>query len=57
MKKRNSMLARRTVYCGVAETARRVGCSREHLSRVLHGHRPPNPKLRRHLKSLGVKLP
>ena len=44
----------RLTYVGVAATARRLGCSREHLSRVLHGRRRPNAKLCRGLARLGV---
>lgn len=39
---------------GVAVVARRIGCSPEHLSYVLHGHRKPNEKIRRGLARLGV---
>jgi hypothetical protein len=41
---------------GVAATARRLGCSREHLSKVLHGKRKANEALARKLKRMGVEL-
>lgn len=44
----------RVVYRGLTEAARRLGCSRPHLSYVLHGQRKPSDKLRRGLARLGV---
>lgn len=42
------------VYRGLTEAARRLGCSRPHLSYVLHGQRRPSERLRRGLARLGV---
>ena len=42
------------VYRGLTEAARRLGCSRPHLSYVLHGQRKPSDRLRRGLARLGV---
>lgn len=50
------MIEERVSYRGVAAAARRLKCSREHLSRVLHGTRTANPELKRKLKALGVVL-
>ena len=47
-------IGHRWTYAGVAATARRIGCSREHLSRVLHGTRKPNEKLARALWRMGI---
>lgn len=47
-------IERRLAYTGITATARRLGCSREHLSRVLHGTRKPNEKLARALRRMGV---
>ena len=44
----------RVVYRGLTEAARRLGCSRPHLSYVLHGQRKPSETLRRRLARLGV---
>lgn len=44
----------RVVYRGLTEAARRLGCSRAHLSYVLHGKRPATQKMARGLKRLGV---
>ena len=44
----------RLMYTGVKATARRLGCSREHLSRVLHGHLKPNERLARKLRKMGL---
>jgi len=51
---KKTTIKKRTAYVGVAATARRFGCTREHLSRVLHGSRKPNEALRRGLARLGV---
>jgi len=53
-KMRKTTIKKRTAYVGVAAAARRFGCTREHLSRVLHGSRKPNETLRRRLARLGV---
>ena len=42
------------VYRGLTQAARLLGCSRPHLSYVLHGQRKPSERLRRGLKCLGV---
>lgn len=47
-------IERRLAYTGITATARRLGCSREHLSRVLHGTRKPNEKLARALWRMGI---
>lgn len=49
-------IERRLAYTGITATARRLGCSREHLSRVLHGTRKPNEKLARALRRMGVAV-
>ena len=49
-------IERRLAYTGITATARRLGCSREHLSRVLHGTRKPNEKLARALRLMGVAV-
>ena len=46
----------RWTYAGVAATARRIGCSREHLSKVLHGKRKANPTIARALRRIGVEV-
>jgi len=49
-------IERRLGWAGITATARRLGCSREHLSRVLHGTRKPNEKLARALRRMGVAV-
>ena len=44
----------RIVYRGLTGAARALGCSRVHLSYVLHGQRKPSERLRRGLKRMGV---
>ena len=44
----------RIVYRGLTGAARALGCSRVHLSYVLHGARKPSDRLRRGLKRMGV---
>ena len=44
----------RLTYAGVTAAARRIGCSREHLSRVLHGRRKANARLARGLRRMGI---
>ena len=44
------------VYRGLTEAARRLGCSRAHLSYVLHGQRRPSEKLARGLKRMGIEV-
>lgn len=52
--KATSMIKSRLTYTGITSAAQRLGCSREHLSRVLHGQRKPNDTLRRRLARLGI---
>lgn len=47
----------RVVYRGLTQTARELGCSRVHLSYVLHGRRKPSERLARALRRMGVELP
>jgi transcriptional regulator with XRE-family HTH domain len=54
MRTKTSIIKSRLTYTGITTAARRFGCSREHLSRVLHGSRKPSPELRRGLARLGV---
>lgn len=49
-------IGRRWTFAGVADTARRIGCSREHLSKVLHGKRKANPNIALALRHMGVKV-
>ena len=49
-------IGRRWTFAGVADTARRIGCSREHLSRVLHGKRKANERIARGLRRMGVEV-
>ena len=46
----------RVVYRGLTQAARQLGCSRAHLSYVLHGQRKPSERLARALKRMGVEL-
>ena len=52
--KATSMIKSRMTYTGITSAARRFGCSREHLSKVLHGQRKPNDSLKRRLARLGI---
>ena len=60
MKRNNATLQRieqvRVVYRGLTQAARQLGCSRAHLSYVLHGQRKPSESLARKLKCMGVNL-
>lgn len=47
----------RVVYRGLTQTARNLGCSRAHLSYVLHGKRKPSDRLARALRRMGVEVP
>ena len=49
-----SMIKSRLTYTGITSAARRFGCSREHLSKVLHGQRKPTDSLKRRLARLGI---
>lgn len=59
MKKQKLVLKPRERICyeGSSRLADRLGCSRTHLSMVLHGTRGPGKKLAAQLKRLGVKWP
>lgn len=46
----------RVVYRGLTQAARALGCSRAHLSYVLHGQRKPSERLARALKRMGVEV-
>lgn len=46
----------RTDYRGVGECARRLGYSREHLSRVLHGKAKGGKRLLSSIAKIGVKV-
>ena len=60
MKRNNATLQRseqtRVVYRGLTQAARSLGCSRAHLSYVLHGKRKPSERLARALKRMGVEV-
>ena len=49
-------IERRVSYSGISAAARSLGCSREHLSKVLHGHLKANEKLARALARMGVAV-
>ena len=49
-------IGHRWTYAGGAAAARRFGCSREHLSKVLHGKRKANERLARTLRRMGVEV-
>lgn len=42
------------MYRGVTQSARLLGCSRAHLSYVLHGQRKPSDRLARRLARMGI---
>ncbi len=44
------------VFRGLTAAARRAGCSREHLSRVLHGRVRPGKRLACRLSKMGVEV-
>ena len=46
----------RVMYRGLTGAARALGCSRAHLSYVLHGKRKPSERLARALKRMGVEV-
>lgn len=46
----------RVVYRGLTQAARALGCSRAHLSYVLHGKRKPSAKLARGLRRMGIEV-
>jgi transcriptional regulator with XRE-family HTH domain len=45
-----------TLFRGVTRTARLVGVSQSHLSRVLHGQRKPGKDLEKKLRRMGIRL-
>ena len=46
----------RVVYRGLTQAARALGCSRAHLSYVLHGQRKASERLARQLRRMGVEV-
>ena len=56
MKNENVTIEPRTAYAGVTLSARRIGCSREHLSKVLHGKRKANGRIKKALQRMGVEV-
>lgn len=46
----------RVVYRGLTQAARALGCSRAHLSNVLHGKRKASERLAAKLKRMGVEV-
>ncbi len=49
-------IERRLAYIGISAAAQRLGCSREHLSKVLHGKRKPNERIARALRRMGIAV-
>lgn len=45
-----------TRISGVSEAARRLGCTRQHLSQVIQGKRE-SKRLRAKARALGIRLP
>ncbi len=45
-----------TLFRGVTRTAKRVGVSQGHLSRVLRGERKAGKELERKLRRLGIRM-
>lgn len=56
MKNENVTIEPRTAYAGVTLSARRIGYSREHLSKVLHGKRKANGRIKKALRRMGVEV-
>ena len=60
MKRNKATLQRieqvRVVYRGLTQAARLLGCSRAHLSYVLHGKRKASERLARALKRMGIEV-
>ena len=52
--KNEKLIKAQLVYAGVSTAAKRLGCSREHLSRVLHGAIKPSETLARKLRKMGL---
>ena len=52
--KKEAILRSETLYRGLKAAAKALGCSHEHLSRVLHGTRTANPELKRKLMAMGI---
>lgn len=46
----------RIEWRGLTQAAKALGCSRAHLSYVLHGQRKPSERLARALKRMGVEI-
>ena len=46
----------RIEWRGLTQAAKALGCSRAHLSYVLHGQRKPSERLTRALKRMGVEI-
>ena len=55
MKKKNQLkMEMRTTVRGVTDAARLAGCTREHLSRVLHGKQRAGKLLVKTLSRIGI---
>ena len=52
----NTTVVPRMGYANVTASARRLGCSREHLRRVLHGKRKANERIKKALRRMGVEV-
>ena len=52
----NTTVVPRLGYANVTASARRLGCPREHLSRVLHGKRRANERLVKALRRMGIEV-
>lgn len=57
MKKENLVLKEQKHFKNLTAMAKRAGCSKTHLSYVMHGERKPGPALVKRLKKLGVVVP
>ena len=58
MKRKIKIAAEPRVWVrGASKLADEVGCTRSHMSMILHGTRKPGKKLAAKLKELGVKWP
>ena len=51
----NTTVVPRLGYANVTASAR-LGCSREHLSRVLHGKRKAGARLAKALRRMGIEV-
>ena len=54
-KEKTAVIECRLGYAGVTAAAKLLGCSREHLSRVLHGRRRAGARLARALRRMGIE--